>query len=70
MTGYRLWRRTETGPFARLGKDLDAAVLSHADATVGDATVYHYRVQALAAAAGAGPVTAVLRVPVPASPSP
>ena len=69
VTGYRLWRRTgATGPFTRLGTDLAATVRQHADDTVRDATIYHYRVQALAAVAGAGPGTEALRVPVPANP--
>ena len=69
VTGYRLWRRTgTTGPFTRLGTDLAATVRQHVDDTVRDATVYHYRVQALAAGAGGGPGTEALRVPVPANP--
>ena len=59
VTGYRLWRQSGEGAFTVLGAAL-AAVLTHTDTAVTASTAYQYRLQALAAPAGAGPRTAAV----------
>ena len=49
VTGYRLWRQTGAAPFTVLGPDLAAPDLTYVDTAVTAATVYQYRLQALAA---------------------
>ncbi len=68
VTGYRLWRQEGDGAFARLGADLAATVLAHADATVRNERVYRYWLQALSAE-GPGVPTATAALAVMATPA-
>ena len=59
VTGYRLWRQTDTEGWAVLAAALDATTRMHTDTGLAAATAYQYRVQALAGGGGGVPTTAL-----------
>ena len=57
VTGYRLWRQTESGAFAPAGETLAAETLTHTDTGLTLSTGYRYRLQALSAGGPGIPAT-------------
>ena len=68
VTGYRLWRQTDSGTFAQLGSDRAATLLTHTDSTVQNDHVYRYWLQGLSDV-GPGVPTATVALAVMATPA-